>query len=179
MYKATFKSEGKSLEFQQIAVSHAAHNALAWVFHGTRLYPSIDNALMTIQTQIVASGDSFNQTQAIATGRLAALEEVTSRTDDGISNFVGYEYGPPIPGIYQVTTKNYSFPPDDPQIPFVKLFAIQKPATAYIAPPPPGVHDASYEGYLAYTKAVGGANSTTRTQDQTDIALFWRESAPM
>jgi hypothetical protein len=179
MYKATLKSEAESLQFQQIAVSHAAHNALAWIFHGTRLYPFIDNALKTIQTQIVASGGSVNQTQAVTTGRLAALEEVTSRTDDGINNFVDYEYSPPVPGIYQVTTKDYSFPPDDPQIPFVKFFAIQKPAMDYIAPPPPSVHDASYEGYLAYTKAVGGANSTIRTQEETDIALFWRESAPM
>jgi hypothetical protein len=179
MYKATMELGGKSLEFQQVAVSYAAHNALVWVFHGTRLYPFIDNALKTIQTQIVASGSSFNLTQAVATGRLAALEEVTSRTGDGINNFVDYVYGPPVPGVYQVTTKNYSFPPDNPQIPFIKFFAIQKPATAYLAPPPPSVDDASYEGYLAYTKAVGGADSTTRTQDQTDIALFWRESAPM
>jgi hypothetical protein len=179
MYKATMKSENESLEFQQVAISHAAHNALAWVFHGTRLYPSINNALKTVQTQIMESGGFFNQTQAVAAGRLAALEEVTSRTDDGINNFVDYAYALPVLGVYQVTTKNYSLPPDNPQIPFVKLFAIQKPAAAYLAPPPPSVHDASYEGYLAYTKAVGGAKSATRTQDQTDIALFWRESAPM
>jgi hypothetical protein len=121
---------------------------VTWVFHGNRLYPFIDIALKTIQTQIVASGGRFY---------------LTLRTGDGINNIVDYEYGPPVPGVYQVTIKNYRFLPDNPQIPFVKFFAIRKPATAYIAPPPPSVNDASYKGYLAYTKAVDGANSTTRT----------------
>jgi hypothetical protein len=179
MYKAAVKTEGKSLEFRQIAVSHAAHNTLAWIFHGTRLYPLIDGAMKTIQTQILATGASFNQKDAIAIGRRAALEEVRSRTDDGITDFVDYQPGPPVPGVYQITTANYTLPPDDPQIPYVKLFAIRKPAIAYLAPPPPNVTDASYEGYVTYVKAIGGANSTTRTQDQTEIALFWRESAPM
>lgn len=179
MYRAAKKAEGKANEYQQLAVSHAAHDALAWVFHGTRLYPAIDNALKTIQTQILAGGNSFSESEAIAIGRVAALEETSSRMGDGINNFVDYEYGPSVPGVYQVTTKNYSLPPDDPQIPFVKFFAIQKPATAYLAPPPPAVHDPIYEGYLNYTKTVGGTHSTTRTQDQTDTALFWRESAPM
>jgi hypothetical protein len=50
----------------------------------------------------VASGGSFNPKQAVATGRLAALEEVASRTDDGINKLVGYGYGPPVPSIYQI-----------------------------------------------------------------------------
>jgi hypothetical protein len=178
MYKAAMNADGKSLAFQQIAVSHAAHNALEWIFHGTRLYPQIDAALKNIQTQI-AAGSSVDSTAAIAVGRAAALAEVTARTDDGITNFVDYTYGPAEPGVYQVTTPGYAYPPDDPQIPYVKLFAIDKPATAYLAPPPPNVTDKSYEAYLTFTKSVGGASSTKRTKDQTDIALFWRESAPM
>jgi hypothetical protein len=60
--------------------------------------------LNTIQTYIVASGGSFNPKQAVATGRLAALEEVASRTDDGINKLVGYGYGPPIPSIYHIVS---------------------------------------------------------------------------
>jgi hypothetical protein len=179
MYNSAVKSESKSLEFQQIAVSYAAHNALVWVFHGTRLYPYIDNALKTIQTQILATAGSFNRTEAISIGRHAALEVIGSRTDDGLNEFVDYEYGPPVPGVYQLTTKGYDLPPDDPQVPYVKLFGIRKPALSYLAPPPPSVNDTSYEGYIAYVKAIGGMTSTTRTREQTEIALFWRESAPM
>jgi hypothetical protein len=183
MYKAAVNTESQSLEFQQIAVSHAAHNALTWIFHGTRLYPLIDGAMKTVQTQILAtrstSGSAFDQKEAVTIGRRAALEVTSSCTDNGINDFVDYQYGPPDPGVYQVTTSNYTFPPDDPQIPFVKLFGIRKPATAYLAPPPPSVENASYEGYLTYVKAIGAVDSTNRTQDQTEIALFWRESAPM
>jgi hypothetical protein len=179
MYKAAMNTEGQSLEFQQITVSHAAHNALTWIFHGSHLYPLIDGAMKTIQTQILATGSAFDQKEAVTIGRRAALEVTSSRIDDGINDFVDYQYGPQDPGVYEVTTANYSFPPDDPQIPYVKLFGIRKPATAYLAPPPPSVKDASYEGYLTYVKAIGSAQSTTRTEDQTDIALFWRESAPM
>jgi hypothetical protein len=179
MYNAAVKSHNKSLEFQQIAASYAAHNSITWICHGTRLYPYIDQALKKIQTQILAGASPFNSTEAILTGRDAAREVATSRTDDGINSFVDYTFGPPVPGVYQLTINGYGLPPDDPQVPFVKMFATGKLATSYLAPQPPGVNSTSYESFLAYVKAIGGSHSTSRTQEQTDIALFWRESAPM
>ena len=179
MYNAAVKSQNKSLDFQQIVVSYAAHNALIWIFHGTRLYPYIDQALKTIKTQILATAGPFNPTEAILAGCHAAHEVVTSRTDDGINNFVDYTFGPPVPGVYQLTINGYGLPPDGPQVPFVNMFATGKPATAYLATPPPSVNDTSYESFLAYTKSIGASDSTSRTQEQTDIALFWRESGPM
>lgn len=179
MYNAATKAEAKSLEFQQVAISYAAHNSLAWVFHGTRLYPILDDALKTIQTQILGSKNSSGYSEAMSIGRRAAQQETASRANDGFNDFVDYTYGSPAPGVYQVTMKNYNYPPDNPQVPYVDLFAIRKSAMAYLAPAPPSVKDASYEGYLNYTKAVGRVDSTIRTQDQKDISLFWRESAPM
>lgn len=179
MYRAAVKTETHILESQQIAVSYAAHNALAWLFHGARLYPLIDGALKTAQTEILGSTNSSEQYEAMAIGRRAALLETTSRSDDGFNDVVDFAYASPAPGVYQVTTKGYSYPPDNPQVPYVEFFGIRKSSMAYLAPAPPSIQDASYEGYLNYTKAVGGANSTLRTQDQKEIALFWRESAPM
>ena len=179
MYNAAVKSQDKSLDFQQIAVSYAAHNVLTWIFHGTRSYPYIDQALKTIQTQILATAGPFNSTAAVLAGRQAAREVAVSRADDGINDFVDYTFGPPVPGVYQLTVNGYGLPPDDPQVPFVKMFATGKPATTYLAPQPPSVNSTSYESFLAYVKAIGGLASTSRTPDQTDIALFWRESAPM
>ena len=179
MYNAAVKSQDKSIDFQQIAVSYAAHNVLTWICHGTRLYPYIDQALKTMQTRILATAGPFNSTEAILAGRQAAREVVISRSDDGSNDFVDYTFGPPVPGVYQLTTNGYGLPPDDPQTPLVRMFATGKPATTYLAPQPPSVDSASYESFLAYVKAIGGSNSTSRTQDQTNIALFWRESAPM
>jgi hypothetical protein len=179
MYNAAVKSKDKTLDFQQIAVSYAAHNTLTWIFHGTRLYPYIDQALKLIQTQILATAGSFNPTEAILAGRHAAREVVTLRADDGINNFVDYTFGPPVPGVYQLTINNYGLPPDDPQVLFVKMFTTGKPAMTYLAPQPPSINGTSYESFLAHVKTIGASNSTSRTQEQTDIALFWRESAPM
>jgi hypothetical protein len=179
MYNAAVKSQYKSLDFQQIAVSYAAHNALTWIFHGVRLSPYLDQALKMIQTQILATAGPFNPTEAILTGRYAAREVLTSRTDDGINDFIDYTFGPPVPGVYQLTIDGYGLPPDGPQISLVNMFATGKPATTYLAPQPPSVNDTSYESFLTYVKAIGASDSTSRTQEETDIALFWRESAPM
>ena len=47
-YLAALKSKNESLAFQQLAVSHAAHNTLAWIFHGTRNYAATDKALKSV-----------------------------------------------------------------------------------------------------------------------------------
>jgi hypothetical protein len=179
MYSAAVQSQNKSLDFQQIAVSYAAHNALTWVFHGTRLYAYLDQALKKIQAEILATAGPFNLTQAILTGRNASRGVAALRADDGINNFVDYSFGPPTPGVYQLTLDGYGLPPDNSQAPFMSMFATGKAASTYLAPRPPSINDTSYESLLTHVKTVGGANSTVRTQEQTDIALFWRESAPM
>jgi hypothetical protein len=178
MYNAAVKTEDESLSYQQVAVSYAAHNALTWLFHGARWSPYVDNALKMIQTAILASGDAVNINEAGTAGQNAANEVFVSRSTDGLDNFVDYKFGPEIPGVYQLTLSGYGLPPDGPQIPYVKLFSNSKLASSYLAPLPPSVNDSSYESYLTYVKAIGSANSTTRTPDQTDIALFWREGAP-
>src|SRR5271155_218047 len=48
IYLAAVNSQHQDLPFQQLAVSHAAHDALDWTFHGTRLYPAIDAALKAV-----------------------------------------------------------------------------------------------------------------------------------
>jgi hypothetical protein len=178
MYNAVVKTKDKSLSYQQVAVSYAAHNALTWLFHGARWSPYVDNALKTIQTAILASGDAVNINKTGTAGQNAANEVFASRNTDGLDNFVDYTIGPEIPGVYQLTLSGYGLPPDGPQIPYVKLFSNSKLASSYLAPLPPSVNDSSYESYVTYSKAIGFANSTTRTPDQTDIALFWREGAP-
>jgi len=97
IYNAAVKSQSESLDYQQIAVSYAAHNALTWIFHGSRLYPYIDHALKTIQTQILATAGLLNTTEAISIGNSAAHEVITARADDGMNHFVDYTFGPAVP----------------------------------------------------------------------------------
>jgi hypothetical protein len=179
MYHAAEATEHQSLNYQQVAVSHAAHNSLGWIFHGYRLSPYIDNVLKIIQTDILASGGFINLANAISDGQQAAKAVITARSDDGLNNFIDYAFGPVNPGIYQLTLTGYGLPPDGPQVPYMRMFANHKAASSYLAPVPPQVTDNTYEAYLEYSKDIGSVNSTLRTPDQTDIALFWREGAPM
>lgn len=179
MYNAVAETEeDNNIGFQQLAASYAAHNALTWIFHGSRLSPYIDNALKTIQAQILAN-DNIDLDRASSAGRKAALEVIAARTDDGINEFVDYNYGPQEPGVYQLTNPSYGLPPDGPQIPLTRMFSNVHPAVSYLAPTPPQITDPAYEEFLAAVKSIGFVNSTTRTQDQTETALFWEESAPM
>jgi len=179
MYNAAVKSENENVYYQQIAVSHAAHGALTWIFQGARLSPYIDDALKNIQYEIMDAGASVDVANASSTGSSAASEVITTRTNDGMTAYVDYTFGPAKPGIYELTNTGYGLPPDGPQVPFVRMFSNSKPPTTYLAPAPPQVTDSSYEQYLAAVKSIGFVHSTTRTQDQTNIALFWEESAPM
>jgi len=139
----------------------------------------VDQALQTVQSQIEPTAGTCECTRAIITGHGAADEVIIARTRDGLNDFVNYSFGPPLPGIYQLTIAGYGLPPDNPQAPYMRMFAIGNTGNIYLAPPPPSVDDPDYEFPLTNVLNIGASDSTSRTLDQTDIALFWRESAPM
>jgi len=178
IYLAAVKSAGESLAFQQLAVSHAAHNSLAWVFHGTRNYGAVDAALRAVLKPIGLDSTSRDAVEARSRGIAAANEVVTARSDDKIGNFVDYIYGPENPGIYQQSPGANTYP-DTPQARYVRPFAGLGNVTRFRAPPPPKTSDSDYESYLLYVKAQGDLNSTVRKAFDTDTAYFWRESSIM
>jgi hypothetical protein len=159
-------------------VSHAAHNTLSWIFHGTRNYAATDKSLKTILSSIGLDAASDEGKEAIKIGREAARTAISKRADDGINDFFDYAYGPPIPGEYQPTPGGSPLP-DTPQAQFVKLFAAVGDVTQFSLPPPPNpTTDPKYQDYLLYVKNQGEANSTIRKPYDTDTAYFWRESSP-
>ena len=103
VYLAADKSSSESLAFQQLAVSHAAHDTLLWVFHGTRLYATIYSKLKAILPAIGLDADSEEGAEAIRVGRSAAKAALIARADDGINDFVDYTQQPAEPGVYQAT----------------------------------------------------------------------------
>jgi hypothetical protein len=178
IYLAAVRSQNHSLAFQQLAVSHAAHDALDWTFHGTRLYGSIDAALKAVLGPIGINSTSPDGGHATQIGRDAAARVISERSNDGINRFVDYVYEPTLPGIYQQTAGGSPLP-DTPQARFVPLFSGLGNVTRFRAPPPPSTKDKDYESYLLYVKEQGDQNSTARTPFDTDTAYFWRESSPM
>lgn len=176
IYEAALKSKKESLGYQQLAVSHAAHNALVWVFHGTRNYNAIDASLRAILPAIGVAANSSDGKSAIETGRKAAKKVALARADDGLNDFVDFAYGPKELGVYQQTPGGNPYP-DNPQARFIRPFAGLANLTKFRSPPPPPISSKEYEEAALYVKAQGSLNSTVRSAYDTDTAYFWRESS--
>ncbi|KXX79426.1 Vanadium chloroperoxidase [Madurella mycetomatis] len=176
IYQAAVDSEGESLEFQQLAISHAAHNSILWVFHGTRLYNPVNAALRAIIPVIGLDPNSAKGRDAARTGQSAAARVAHARSDDKITNFVDFTYGPKNPGVYQQTPGSNPLP-DVPQARFITPFAAIGNISRFRAPPPPKIDSEEYEAQVLYVKEYGSLDSTSRTPYDTDTAYFWRESS--
>jgi len=176
VYQAAVKSKDEALEFQQLAVSHAAHNSLLWVFHGTRLYNAVDAALRAVIPAIGLDPSSPKGKEAVEIGQTAAGKVAHARADDKITNFVDFTYGPKEPGVYQQTPGSNPLP-DTPQARFITPFAGLGDITRFRAPPPPKIDSAKYEADVLYVKEQGSLGSSARKPYDTDTAYFWRESS--
>ncbi|KAM7193840.1 acid phosphatase/Vanadium-dependent haloperoxidase [Rhypophila sp. PSN 637] len=176
VYQAAVSSKRESLAFQQLAVSHAAHNAILFVFHGTRNYANTDAALRAVIPQIGLDPSSREGKRATQIGRAAARKVAEARADDGLHDFVDYTFGPKNPGVYQSTPGGAAYP-DNPQARFVRLFAGLGDVTRFRLPAPPKTNSKQYEQDVLYVKAQGALGSTVRTPFDTETAYFWRESS--
>lgn len=178
VYQAALDGHNQSLAFQQLAVSHAAHDSLLWTFHGTRLYATINSKLKAILPAIGVDATSTAAVTAIQIGRLAAQKVLTARADDGINSFVDFKPLPDTPGLYQQTPGGQLIP-DTPQARFIRLFGGVGDVKQFRPPPPPSANSTDYEAYVIQVKTQGERNSTVRTARDTETAYFWRESSPM
>jgi hypothetical protein len=174
--EAAVKSKKGSLAYQQLAVSHAAHNILNWAFHATRNYNAVDAALRSILPSIGLAANTTEGKEAAAIGRKAAAKVAEARADDGLNDFVDFVYGPKNPTVYQQSPGANPFP-DTPQARFLKPFAGLGDVTRFRAPPPPKLTDKAYEDSVVEVKAIGSLNSTTRSAYDIDTAYIWRESS--
>jgi hypothetical protein len=178
IYSAAVESSQESLDFQQLAVSHAAHNGLAWIFHGTRLYSSIGAALKAVIAPIGINPKSELGKKAAKIGQRAAAKVAEKRTTDRITDFVDYVYGPATPGVYQKSIGGAAVP-DTPQAVFLRPFGGIEDITTFRPPPPPATFDSKYEDEALYVKSQGSLDSPVRKAFDTDTAYFWRESSIM
>ncbi|KAF1845998.1 acid phosphatase/Vanadium-dependent haloperoxidase [Cucurbitaria berberidis CBS 394.84] len=177
IYVTAVQTKNESLAFQQLAVSHAAHDSLTWTFHGTRNYGNIFKSAQDILVKINISESDDRYWRAAAIGRKAAIKVTNARQDDKLNNFVNYVYNPATPGVYQRTPGSAFVAPDTPQARYLRTFSGLGDITRFRAPPPPAWNSSEYEAILNYVKAQGEKNSTVRTPYNTETAYFWRESS--
>jgi hypothetical protein len=71
-------------------------------------------------------------------------------------------------------TPSFFRPPADPHWRYVDLFALPE-VEAFLPPPPPALGSAQYAADLNEVKLLGGHDSTARTAEQSQIAVFWSD----
>jgi hypothetical protein len=107
-------------------------------------------------------------------GRVAANQELRARIDDGLVAPIGstsaFPTLPAGPGVYRLTP-----PYQTPQTPWIANMTpfVLKSASQFMPGPPPALSSQEWVDAFNELKTVGGASSTVRTADQTNIARFY------
>jgi hypothetical protein len=164
-------SQGASIE---AAAAQAAHDTLS------ALYPYLKTSLFdpTLAADLanIAPGRAR---QGSAVGQQVAREVLADRGNDGSQiDVVGqpntYVYGD-LPGQWRADPLHPNAQPLTPDWGRVLPFAVQS-ASQFGAPPPPSITSKEYADAYENVKALGGDGvhtPTIRTEEQTQIGLFW------
>src|SRR5215813_205837 len=150
----------------EAAVATAAHGVLV-----VRI-PNQKNALDTaLASALAAIPDGKAKADGIATGRSAATAILARRANDGANVVTPYTPGAGL-GVWIPTPPAFA-PAIGAGFGRVKPFMIT--SVAKFEPPSPGYFKLSSPEYMAdynEVKSIGGANSKTRTAEQSEIARF-------
>jgi len=148
------------------AADAAARETLTRLYPGQR--PAIDAQYSALIAQVT---NPHRRAEGVRIGRAAADELLAARAGDR-SNTSPFEYHPTAaPGSYQLTPPAFAAPAFT-QWSVVKPFVLQR-AAQFRPPAPPPVTSPEYAAALNDVKALGDAQSTSRTPEQTEIARFW------
>lgn len=173
------------------AVAQAAHDVMVADAQLTTANPAgsqqayLDHALAS---DLATVPDGAAKTSGIALGQSVARYYIQLRAADAahMAPFGPNPRGPAVnPGDYQ-----YTAPFNSPGAPFnggsiavpdwQNLAPFVLRTTTQFAPPGPNaVTSAAFAADLAEVKALGAATGSTRTADQTQVALFWAENPPL
>jgi hypothetical protein len=151
------------------AAAQAAHDVMASQYTAGDQLAQIDSLLAD---QLAAVPDGAAKTAGIALGSQAADAILADRQGDGFDLEGSYQFVSG-PGKYQTTPPFNGFVVQ-PGFRFARPFALTSPSQ-YRPPPPPSLTSPSYKAAFLEVKSKGELNSTTRTQTQTDIAIWWME----
>jgi membrane-associated phospholipid phosphatase len=151
------------------AAAQAAHDVLVALYPDAPQVATFDAALAAWLAKVPAGA---GKTGGIQVGQQAAADILAWRANDGASATVTFTPGTD-PGDWVPTPAGFA-PALLPQWPNVVPFAMTsggqfRPAGA------PDLTSQAYADALNEVQAIGSATSTTRTDDQTDIALFWAD----
>ena len=152
------------------AASEAAYTVLSAL--DPRMQPLLDVRL----AQSLATVPSARaRDKGVMVGLEAAQGILAWRADDGSGATVPYVPGT-APGQWRPTPPTYQAA-WGPEWSRVGTFAVTRPATSFLPPPPPALNSPEYAAALEQVESLGALDSTTRTADQTQQGLFWSYDA--
>ncbi|HEY3518407.1 MAG TPA: vanadium-dependent haloperoxidase [Gammaproteobacteria bacterium] len=155
---------------QEAAAATAAYQVLK------SAYEDQDAAVLApaYAASLAAIPDGPAKTKGIEIGEDVAAAWLALRAGDGREAVVPYLFQPAAPGVYQRTPP--AFPNAlAPWLAVMRPFAMTRPSQ-FRAPGPPDLTSDLYAKDVAFTQALGAANSTERTAEETEIARFYTES---
>ena len=149
------------------AAAEAAYRVLSTIYPNQQAY---FNALLANSLNTGATAEA--QAAGILLGDTVAANIIAWRKQDGAKNQVAFNPSTEI-GKWQPELPNY----DGallPQWAGVTPFALTA-GSQFRPPAPPSLGSVEYAQALNQTKALGARDNSTRTADQTQIALFWAD----
>src|SRR2546422_3914273 len=151
------------------AASAAAHEALV------NLFPASTSSFDALHAAILAAiPDGPQKTAGIVWGEFVANQILAARANDG-SNAIVQPPGGSGPGVW-VPTPPAFLPYLLPQWGFVVPFGMSG-SSQFRPPGPPSLNSQRYAADYDEVKELGAAVGSTRTAEQTEIALFWADGA--
>ena len=115
--------------------------------------------------------------RGVTLGRAVAKAVIQNRIDDRWNGETEYQWHPMAPGVYAEfnehsgTPKGFVF---GAGLANVQPFALSS-SKQFLSPPPPEIKSDEYTQAFNEVKEFGRYKSTVRTQDQTHLALWWKE----
>jgi hypothetical protein len=152
------------------AVAQSAHDVLV------DLLPAQTAALgAQLAGTLAAIPAGVAKADGIWVGQRAAAGILANRAGDGRFANVPYTFLPPGPGIYQPTPPAFSQTPLVPWVSQVRPFTMANPSQ-FRPGPPPSLASRTWANAFNLTKAFGDLNSTLRSPEESEIAIFWTEN---
>ncbi len=151
----------------QAAVSAAAFEVLKYA------YPAQQASFSELfNTTLSGINNGPGKLDGVALGQSIAQVIISLRENDGWDAFVNY-VPQEIPGRWRTTSPMYA-PALLPQWENLQTFVVAN-VEALVPNGPPDLTSAEYSRDLQEVAALGDADSTSRTSDQTQIARFWAD----
>jgi hypothetical protein len=147
-------------------VATAAHRVLLDLFPGQQA--DLDTAY---EASLAAIPDGQAKTDGIAAGAEVGAGFLDLPAVEGLNDTVPYVQPSPGPGVYEPTAPAT---PLGTKLPLVVPLALDE-ASQFRPDGPLPLHSRSYAADLQQVKKLGRADSTVRTEEQTNIALFWTD----